>query len=205
MSKHRDSIDAALLDRIRSGPKDHVWTPPDFLDLGSRAAIDKALSRNCKAGLLSRAGRGMYHVPRPHAILGLMPATNESFFAALTRQDGAKIISTGAHAANALGLSDQVPTRPMLLTTGRSRLVRRGAGTLKLRHVSPRFVSTRHHKSALAILALRWIGHRSVDDDVIARLRRNLSATDRAALLDDLACAPAWIADIFRQIAPSPS
>ena len=42
MKKHADSIDAAILARIRSEAKDRVWAPADFLDLGSRAAVDKA-------------------------------------------------------------------------------------------------------------------------------------------------------------------
>ena len=29
MKKHADSIDAAILDRIRSGAKDYVWTPTE--------------------------------------------------------------------------------------------------------------------------------------------------------------------------------
>ena len=64
MKKHADSIDAAILARIRSGAKDYVWTPADFLDLGSRVAVDKALSRNVKSDQLRRAGRGFYHLLR---------------------------------------------------------------------------------------------------------------------------------------------
>jgi hypothetical protein len=35
---------ARLLDRIASDPE-AVWTPSDFADLGSRAAVDKTLQR----------------------------------------------------------------------------------------------------------------------------------------------------------------
>jgi len=205
MNKHADSIDAAILDRIRSGPKDRVWTPADFLDLGFRAAIDQALSRNCKSGLLRRAGRGMYHIPKHHPILGVLGPSSKAFHDAITRKDNSRILSTGAHAANALGLTDQVPMRPMLLTTGRSRRVKQGKGELILRHVSPRFVSTKNPQSAQVILALRWIGKRFVDDDIVARLRRNLSPSDRDALLADAACAPAWIVDVFRRVAAQPN
>jgi len=59
--------------------------------------------------------------------------------------------------------------------------------------------------SAQVILALRWLGKRGVDDDVIRRLRRNLSLSDRAALPADAACAPAWIADIFHRLAKDSS
>jgi hypothetical protein len=205
MKKHADSIDAAILARIQSGEKDRVWAPADFLDLGSRAAVDKALSRNCKSGVLRRAGRGLYHVPTTHPLLGVLGPDSSAYHAALTRKDNSRILSTGAHAANALGLTDQVPMRPMLLTTGRSRRVKQGKGELILRHVSPRFVSTKNPQSAQVILALRWIGKRFVDDDIVARLRRNLSPSDRDALLTDAACAPAWIVDVFQRVLDQPT
>ncbi len=201
MNKHADSIDAAVLDRIRSGPKDRVWTPQDFLDLGSRAAVDKALSRNCKGGIIRRAGRGLYHVPRKHPALGSLGPSYNAMQDLVQRKAGGDVFPTGAHAANVLGLSDQVPMRSWHLTTGSSRRIGSGKSEIVLRHVSPRFVSTKNPKSAQVILALRWIGKRGVDDDVISKLRRNLSPADRAALPADAASAPAWIADIFHRIA----
>jgi hypothetical protein len=201
MNKHIGSIDAAILDRLRSGPQTRVWTPMDFLDLGSRAAVDKALSRNCQAGHIRRAGRGLYHVPKSHPLLGQLGPDPHDLHAAIARMDNSKFFPTGAHAANALGLSDQIPMRPWLLTTGRSRRIRQGKGEIVIRHVSPRFVSTKNPKSAQVILALRWIGRRFVNDDTVAKLRRNLSPHDRAALPADAGCAPAWIGDIFRRVA----
>lgn len=205
MNKHADSIDSAILDRIRTGKKDHVWTPQDFLDLGSRAAVDKALSRNCKSGTIRRAGRGLYHVPRTHPALGALGPGYDAMQDLVKRKAGGDVFPTGAHAANALGLSDQVPMRSWHLTTGPSRRIRSGKSEIVLRHVSPRFVKTKNPKSAQIILALRWIGRQAVDDDVISKLRRHLSPADRSALPADAACAPAWIADIFHRIAKDPT
>jgi len=204
MKKHADSIDAAILTRILSGEKDRVWAPADFLDLGSRAAVDKALSRNCSAHQLRRAGRGLYHVPRYDPVLGVLGPSLDAWNDLLRRKAGADILPSGAHAANALGLSDQVPMQSWYFTTGRSCRIRNGKSTTILRHVSPRFVSTKNPRSAQVILALRWIGKRFVDDDIVARLRRNLSSSDRDALLTDAASAPAWIGDIFRQVTTNP-
>jgi hypothetical protein len=119
----------------------------------------------------------------------------------IQRKAGGDVFTTGAHAANALGLSDQVPTRSWHLTTGPSRRIHNGKSEIVLRHVAPRFVNTKNPKSAQIILALRWLGKRAVDDDVIAKLRRNLTSADRSDLLADVACAPAWIADIFHRLA----
>jgi len=205
MKKHADSIDSAILDRFRSGPQDHVWTPQDFIDLGSRAAVDKALSRNCKSGLINRAGRGLYHVPRNHPALGSLGPSYDAMQDLVQRKAGGGVFPTGAHAANVLGLSDQVPVRSWHLTTGPNRRIRSGKSEIVLRHVSPRFVSTKNPKSAQVILALRWIGKQAVDDDVISKLRRHLSPADRSALPADAACAPAWIADIFHRMAKDPT
>jgi len=38
-------LKARILDRMRQATPASVWTPSDFLGLGSRAAIDKALER----------------------------------------------------------------------------------------------------------------------------------------------------------------
>lgn len=205
MKLHANSIDSAVLDRIRLGSQDHVWTPQDFLDLGSRAAVDKALSRNYMKGLINRAGRGLYHVPRNHPSLGSLGPSFNAIQDLVQRKAGGDVFPTGAHAANALGLSDQVPMKSWHLTTGANRRIRSGKSEIVLRHISPRFVSTKNPKSAQVILALRWIGKRAVDDDVISKLRRNLSLADRSALPADAACAPAWIADIFHRLAKDPT
>lgn len=173
----------------------------DFLDLGARAAVDKALSRNCQSGQIRRAGRGLYHVPRYDPLLGSLGPSYDGMQDLIRRKASGTLYPSGAHAANALGLCDQVPTQAWYFTTGRSCRIQNGNSKIVVRHVSPRFVSTRNPKSALVILALRWIGKRFVDDDVVAKLRRNLTSTDRAALPADAACAPAWIAEIFRQMA----
>ena len=163
--------------------------------------MDKALSRNCKGGSICRVGRGLYHVPRNHPTLGPLGPSYDAIQDLVQRKTGGDVFPTGAHAANVLGLSDQVPVRSWYLTTGPTRRIGSGKSEIILRHVSSRFVSTKNPKSAQVILALRWIGKRGVDDDVIAKLRRNLSPADRAALPADAASAPAWIADIFRSVA----
>jgi hypothetical protein len=59
-----------IMKRIRGyGRAQWVCTPKDFLDLGSRTAIDKALSRLVNDGLLRRISRGLYDLPPMSGIL----------------------------------------------------------------------------------------------------------------------------------------
>jgi hypothetical protein len=49
--------------------------------------------------------------------------------------------------------------------------------------------------------ALRYIGRAAVDAQVIARLRRSLSAGQRRELLKDARYTTDWIAAVVRQVA----
>ena len=44
----------AVAARVAKAPGDQVWTPVDFLDLGSRAAVDKVPQRPVQQGQLRR-------------------------------------------------------------------------------------------------------------------------------------------------------
>ncbi len=54
--------------------------------------------------------------------------------------------------------------------------------------------------SGLVIQALRHLGKDQVDDDVISQLDRKLDDDARRQLMKDIRYAPAWIAEIFRQL-----
>ncbi len=88
MKKHADSIDAAILGRIQTGVPGDVFAPTDFLDLGSRAAVDQALSRNCRAGLIRKASRGLYDVPHSHPLIGPLSSSPDAVIKAIARRDG---------------------------------------------------------------------------------------------------------------------
>lgn len=58
-----------LIARIDATPTE-VWTPGDFADLGSRAAVNKTPQRLAAAGELRRIDRGLYDRPRKSNLTG---------------------------------------------------------------------------------------------------------------------------------------
>ncbi len=80
-----------------------------LLHLGSRVAIDQALSRLARDGAIFRVGRGLYVRPVKTRFGVRAPATT-AVLARLADQTGEVIVSHGAAAANALGLTTQVPS-----------------------------------------------------------------------------------------------
>jgi len=200
-TKSSVGVDAAIRRRIARAKDGQVFTPANFIDLGSRAAIDKALSRLTSSGKLQRLSRGLYTRPRQHAVLGPLMPTADEIATAVAGKGKLRLQPSGSYAANLLGLSEQVPLKLAFLTDGVSRTVRVGGQQITLKHTTPRSIATAGRISGLVIQALRHLKQPRVDSNIIATLQRRLSAKDKAVLLTDAPLAPAWIAIIMRQIA----
>ena len=178
-----------------------VFTPFDFLDLGSPHSVGMVLTRMMRNGDVRRLARGLYDVPREHAVLGELLPTADDIAQALARRDGATVQPAGAMAANLLSLSEQVPARAVYQTDGPSRTVQVGALTVQLDSRPPRQVRARSPMSSLVFAALRSLGKQNVSRARIAHLRSTLSRADRRQLLRDLPLAPAWMHPHLRFIA----
>lgn len=202
--KVANPIDRSMLARIKKRGVDWVFSPADFIDLGTRHAVDKALSRMAADGSIRRVARGLYDVPKQHPIVGTTAPSIDEVAKAVAGKGGIRVQPTGAYAANLLGLSDQVPAKVVFLTDGRSKRIRLGKMDIVFRQTSPRIMATAGTVSGLVVQALRYLGKAHVNGDTVKKLGRKLSADDRKRLLKDLASAPAWIADIMRQLAAQP-
>jgi hypothetical protein len=160
-----------------------------------------ALTRLSRKGVIRQLARGLYDYPVDHPVLGRVAASADAVAKALASRDAVRLQPSGAYAANILGLSEQVPTKIVFLTDGPSRKVKIGQREIILKRTTPRNIATGGRKSGTVIQALRYLGQQQVDDKVIAILRRQLNAGDKAQLLKDLKYAPAWVAEILRRLA----
>ena len=195
-------VQDAIIDHLRHRGRGKVYTSKDLLNLGGRAAIDQALSRLAKVGTLQRLARGLYYYPRTNPRLGMVVSPDaEEIADSLARQTGSRIAPSGALAANRLGLSTQVPAKHVYLTDGRSREVHVGKQVFVMKHVAPKELPIGNPVSAAVFQALRYLGNDSIDDAVVSRVRRRLSARQRQQLLRDARYTTGWIADIVRKIA----
>ena len=195
------SIDSRILNRIRGTGRGSVFSPNDFIDLGSRDAVDKALSRLARKGTLRRLARGLYDYPKTHPVMAILTPSPDTIAAALAGKHGIRLQPSGAYAANLLGLSTQVPAKIVFLTDGPSRAVRVGNQEIRLLRTTPRNMGPAGRISGLVIQAMRYVGQTHVDDAVIRTLRRKLSADDKKQLMKDIAFAPAWVGAHLRAIA----
>lgn len=196
-------IDSRIFRRIRSSRDGCVFSPNQFLDLGGRSAVGVALHRLVKAGAIRRIRRGLYDLPRSHPIIG-KTAPNIMAMAtvrALMDSSHARWQFSGAYATNALGLSDQVPAKIIILTDSAPRRISLGKLTLVFRRVAPRNLLGAGQRAGLVVQALRYLRTSSDLSRDIVRLQKTLdpdTKRDLALLAPKLV---AWMRPVAHSIA----
>ena len=163
-----------------------------LLHLGSRAGVDQALSRLAERGHLIRAGRGVYLRPVKSRFGARAPSV-EKAVEALAVQRGEVIVPNGAAAANALGLTTQVPVRSVYLTSGRSRTMTLGKQLVELRHAPRWQLALADRPSGQAVRALAWLGPEKAESALKA-LKRKLPPSAFGELVAAAPQFPTWLA-----------
>lgn len=195
----------AKLQRARRSARLTLLGAADFVALGNRRAVDIALHRLAEDGTIRRLARGLYYIPRVHPILGEIRPSPDAVVEALAAKHHLRAQPSGAHAANLLGLSEQVPMKLVYLTDGAPRRIRIGKQEIVLKRTTPKNMATAGRVSGLVIQALRHLGKSPVNNAMIETLRRRMGPKERKVLLADAPLAPAWIGGIMLQIAAPPN
>jgi hypothetical protein len=199
--KKKQSLQYQILARIRGKGRGYAFSSKDFLDLGKRNPVDKALSRLCTKGFIRRVSTGIYDFPQEDKELGgkLSPEVNQLALA-IARKNGVRIQPSGALAANLLGLSTQVPAKIVYFTNGKSRTIEIGNRLLIFKRVEPRELRPGTEVGILVTQALRFLGKDRIDRNVITHLQGLLSDADYKKLLKDARYMEDWIWETIQLI-----
>ena len=182
----------SVLIAAQSLPEGGLLSPKEFLHLGSRAAIDQTLTRLTKQGQLLRIGRGVYALPI-QGRFGARPPTSESVVKAIEAISGEVVVASGAAEANALGLTTQVPTQEVYLTTGPSRQLYLGNRQIQLKHGTRWQMFLGKRPAGKAIRALLWLGPEQAIE-ALQILRPKLEAQEWQAIRSARSVLPSWMA-----------
>lgn len=186
-----NSLPETILLHSQSLPEGGVTSPKEFLHLGNRAAIDQALSRLTKEGKLLRVARGTYVTP-VSSRFGVRAPAPQKVVESLAMQNGELIAAHGASAANALGLTQQVPIREVYLTSGPSRKLKFGSAEVLMKHVPRWMLALGTSPAGAAVRALAWMGSTHADTS-LAMLRQTLPPAEWRTLASSRAALPSWM------------
>lgn len=200
MNTNYGALRKAIERRLKAKGPEWAFTPSDFADLAEPRTLGKEFTRLVRAGRIRRAQRGVYECMREHPLLGQVGAGPDAVLEAVARRDGLKLLPSGAHAANLLGLSTQVAARQTYGVQGRSRrvgLAGSSANGIELKRRSSRTMMLAGRASGWVAEALRNLGREHVTPERLAPLRARLTAKDKKQLRDDLRYVPAWMRPHF--------
>lgn len=188
----------AVLLAAQALPEGGLLSPKEFLHLSSRAAVDQALTRLTQAGLLLRVGRGAYAAP-VKGRFGTRPPSTEAVMQAIESVNGETIVAGGAAEANALGLTTQVPTREVFITSGRSRELQLGNRRVELKHGNRLQLLLGKRPAGMAIRAVSWLGPEQ-GATALRALKAKLPVAEWEAMRSARAAMPSWMARAIGEV-----
>ncbi|GMU84977.1 MAG: hypothetical protein AMXMBFR48_02190 [Ignavibacteriales bacterium] len=195
-----ESIKNKVFLKIRRAKRGTLFFAEDFLSIGSTKTVNKTLERLTAEGELVRVTRGIYVRPIKDSIVGtIMPTTEEIAFA-IAKRDKTRIVPIGSKALNLLGLSTQVPLNVVYLTDGSARKIRIGNRKITFKKTSPKNLAGVGEISQLVIQALRSIGEKNLNDELLHKIQLLLSKEKPNRLEHDIRLAPAWIREIMKPV-----
>jgi hypothetical protein len=186
------SLAEQVLSHATALPEGASLSAKALLHLGCRAAVDQALSRLARSGALLRASRGLYVLP-VQGKFGARAPDVAKVVQEWASKHGETVVGNAAAAANALGLTTQVPVRQVFLTSGRSRRLQFGSQAVELRHAPPWQLLYPGRAAGDAIRSLAWAGPEGAQA-TLGHLKRKLPASELQAVVQARTRLPTWLA-----------
>lgn len=124
--------------RIIGKKRGWIFTADSFSDLGSNDSIRKALSLLTTKNFIKRIAWGIYYYPIIDKRFGIIPPELNLVAKTIAEKDKIRLQASGAHAANLIGLSEQVPAKVIFLTDGASKKIKIGKRIIIFKKVSPK-------------------------------------------------------------------
>ena len=198
-----ESIDDKILNSVMKRGRGVVFSTEEYAHYGDPDAVQKALSRMARKGVLLRVCHGIYCYPKIDKELGLgqLFPSYEDIAQVIAKRDKVRIFPAGALAQNMLGLSTQVPMNVVYLTDGSNRKVnvKNGRGIL-FRHVSPKKLAFNDKLAMLITTALRDLGSNNVTDEHKKILKTVLEQRPEPFSTHDMKLMPLWIRNLITEL-----
>ena len=193
-----------MRDRINQSEIGTVYVAVDFVDISDKTSVNAYLARLVDEGLIRRVLRGVYDKPEYNDFLGEYVAPSPDKVAnALARNFGWTIVPCGDTALNLLGLSTQVPAAWVYVSDGTYKEYTYDNTTIQFKKTTNKEVSKLSYKTALTVQALKALGKDKIDDIIITRLSKLLTAEEKKTMLEEAKAATSWIYEYIKLICRS--
>ena len=195
------SITSQVKNKIDSMSLGGLITAKDLLEYGSYDTVKRILVRLNKENYINRVIDGIYTKTRTSKLTNeIVPVDPHALALKIADNFSWKIIPTGNHALNLLGLSEQVPTSYEYLSTGPYRDYQYKNTIIKFKNTKSAEINELDSKSSLVISAIKCLGKNNINDKIIHKIKSQLSASECDIILRDSVKITNWIYEILKEI-----
>jgi hypothetical protein len=198
-----ESIEYKIFEKIKKCGRGKEYFASDFAAYGESKSVSKALANLVKKQTLIKLATGIYYYPKIDKKygLGILYPSMDEIANAIAKRDKARIVPTGLHALNHLGLSTQVPMNFVYLTDGTPRRIKTGKGKgILFKHTAPKNLAFQNKLAMLITFALKEITRERVTQEQLDKIKSLLQQAPKEQIMNDAKLMPAWIKSLIMKM-----
>ena len=187
------TIDKDILNRLNE-QNIKVFTINDIIDLGSYDNLRKILERMTKSGILRRLIRGVYEIPKYNKTFNMIaPPSIDEIAKALARNFNWDIYPSGNYALNILGVSTQIPSKYIYISSGPNRKYEYEGNIIVFKHATLKETNSFSYITNIVIQAFKELGKDNITDDIIKLICQKLSSDEINLICEEAKKTTIWI------------
>ena len=186
-------IDKDILKRLNE-QNIKVFTINDIIDLGSYDNLRKILERMTKSGILRRLIRGVYEIPKYNKTFNtIAPPSIDEIAKALARNFNWDIYPSGNYALNILGVSTQIPSKYIYISSGPNRKYEYEGNIIVFKHATLKETNSFSYITNIVIQAFKELGKDNITDDIIKLICQKFSSDEIKLICEEAKKTTIWI------------
>lgn len=187
------TIDKDILNRLNE-QNISVFTINDIIDLGSYDNLRKVLERMTKSSILRRLIRGVYEIPKYNKTFNMIaPPSIDDIAKALARNFNWDIYPSGNYALNILGISTQIPSKYIYISSGPNRKYEYEGNIIFFKHATLKETSSFSYITNIVIQAFKELGKDNITNDIIKLIRQKFSSDEINLICEEAKKTTIWI------------
>jgi hypothetical protein len=192
------SLENKVIDRIYGKGRGWCFSQIDFVDLGTRSAIDVAFNSLLKKETISRALRGIYYYPEYSTVLkkNITPRI-ENIAEAIARKYKWDIQPSGNTALNYFQLSTQIPAQYVYLSDGPSKEYQLDKQLLIFKKTKLQEAKLKYMESKLTVQAIKALGKEQFTLEANKKIKSHFNSSQLQKIKKDTIAITGWVRDII--------
>ena len=171
-----------------------AFTINDIIELGTYDNLRKTLERMTKSNLIRRLIRGVYDIPKYNKTFNMLtPPSIDGIAKALARSFNWDIYPSGNYALNILGLSTQIPSKYIYISSGPYRKYDYDGTVIEFKHASLKETKAYSYNVNLIIQAFKELGKENINNDILKTVANKFSAIELEEICKEAKNTTIWI------------